>query len=103
MIWVLIWIKEKIKKTRNIYIAFSRKRENRKKENLWKRKRAMTSGRLETDDRQGSGKRSAWSRQGDEPQSQIDCGSYLQELMERSHLWRSKSRRGVLLYFMLMK
>jgi len=62
----------------------------------------MTSGRLEPDDRQGSGKRSAWSEQGDELQSEIDCGSYLQELMERSHLWRSKHRRGVLLYSILI-
>jgi hypothetical protein len=34
-----MWIKEEVKETQNIYIAFSRKRENRKKENLWKREK----------------------------------------------------------------
>jgi hypothetical protein len=63
----------------------------------------MTSGRLEPDDREEPGRNSAWSQQGDESQSEIDCGSNMQELMERGHLWRSRRRWGVLLYFILMK
>jgi len=97
-----MWIK-KLKKTSNIYFDFSQKREKRKKENCGKGKRAVTSGRLEPDDREGLGRNSAWRQQGDEPQSEIDCGSNIQELMERGHLSRSRRRRGVLLYFILMK
>jgi hypothetical protein len=91
------------KKTNTIYFDFSRKRENRRKENLLKRKRAMPSGHLEPDDREGPARISAWSQLGYEPLSEIDCGSNMQELMERGHLWRSRRRWGVLLYFILMK
>jgi hypothetical protein len=68
-----------------------------------KGKRAMTNGRLEPNDREGPDRNSAWSQQGDEPQPEIDCGSSMQELMERGHLWRYRHRCGILLYFILMK
>jgi hypothetical protein len=42
----------------------------------------MTSGRLEPDDGQGPGSNSACNQQGDEQNSEIVCGSYMQELME---------------------
>jgi hypothetical protein len=67
-----MWIK-KVKKTNKIYFDFSRKRENRKKETRGKGKRVVTSGRLEPDGREGLSRNSAWSHQGDEPQSEIDC------------------------------
>ena len=44
------------------------------------------SGRLEPEDREGPGRSITWSQQGNEPQSEIDCGSYTQELKERGHL-----------------
>jgi hypothetical protein len=51
---------------------------------------------MTSDDREVADRKSAWSQQGDEPQSEIDYGSDVQELMERGLLWRSKRRRRVL-------
>jgi hypothetical protein len=54
-----------------------------RKKTCGKGNKTMTSGRLEPDDREGPGRNSAWSQQGDKPQSEIDGGSNMQELMER--------------------
>jgi len=83
MIWVLNLDQRKNKEdTEHIHILpLAGNGGTGRKKTCGKGKRAMTSGRLEPDDRQRSGKRSAWSQQGDEPESEIDCGSYLQELM----------------------